>query len=338
VVKSNINFLCKYLPKFESMLGHVKNSNTKTAFGSLMPQRSFASEGYRFGFIGAENDNEVYGNGNSQNHSFRDYDPRLGRYKSVDPLAKDFPWNSPFTYAENDVIRSIDLEGRERYIMITNLATEKSTQIELSTAGKLGEGILYVTQSQKGLSSIYHAPIEFDNLGNVSGGEINRVPISFLDSKTQGKLIENTSPLSMGAKSAIMKDIATPDVNLTKDEVRFGANVLDYGGTGVQVFGYGVTLFGAPQVGIPLAEGGATISTIGSGIKATLDASEGNFTGAAIELVGFGVGKAASKGVDGLKTFEKGSKDILKQNVGLKTNFGGKLIESQINQTEDKDE
>jgi hypothetical protein len=80
----------------------------------------------------------------------------------------------------------------------------------------------------------------------------------------------------------------------------------------------------------------STISTVGSGIKATIDATEGNFTGAAIELVGFGLVKAASKGIDGLKTFDKGNKVVFKQNVGLKTNFGAKIIESQIDQTKDK--
>jgi hypothetical protein len=36
---------------------------------------------------------------------------------SVDPLTKDYPWNSPYAFAENDVIRSIDLEGAEKLIV-----------------------------------------------------------------------------------------------------------------------------------------------------------------------------------------------------------------------------
>ncbi|MFM7857270.1 MAG: hypothetical protein ACKO96_36460 [Flammeovirgaceae bacterium] len=36
---------------------------------------------------------------------------------SVDPLTKEFPWNSPYAFAENDVIRSIDLEGAEKLIV-----------------------------------------------------------------------------------------------------------------------------------------------------------------------------------------------------------------------------
>ena len=76
---------------------------------------------YRYGFNGKESDNEVNGvAGGSQDHGFRSYDARLGRYKSVDPLAKDYAWTSPYAYAENDVIRSIDLEGLEKYKVTGN--------------------------------------------------------------------------------------------------------------------------------------------------------------------------------------------------------------------------
>tara|TARA_R110002049_G_scaffold58585_3_gene159155 strand:+ start:589 stop:780 length:192 start_codon:yes stop_codon:yes gene_type:complete len=34
----------------------------------------------------------------------------------VDPLAWEFPWNSIYTFAENDVIRNIELEGLEKLI------------------------------------------------------------------------------------------------------------------------------------------------------------------------------------------------------------------------------
>ncbi|MBK8406102.1 MAG: hypothetical protein IPL25_19140 [Saprospiraceae bacterium] len=74
---------------------------------------------YRYGFIGAENDNEIASDGNTQDHLFRSYDPRLGRYKSPDPLARDYPWNSPYAYAENRVIDGFDLEGLE-YISVHN--------------------------------------------------------------------------------------------------------------------------------------------------------------------------------------------------------------------------
>ena len=83
----------------------------------MMPGRQYNSTGYRYGFNGKENDNEVKGNGNQQDYGMRIYDPRLGRFLSVDPIAREFAWNSPYAFAENDVIRSIDLEGLEKAVL-----------------------------------------------------------------------------------------------------------------------------------------------------------------------------------------------------------------------------
>ncbi|HMQ47530.1 MAG TPA: hypothetical protein PKA00_09050 [Saprospiraceae bacterium] len=44
----------------------------------------------------------------------------ISRFLSVDPLAKNFPWNSVYAFAENDVIRAVDLEGLERAVVINN--------------------------------------------------------------------------------------------------------------------------------------------------------------------------------------------------------------------------
>jgi|GEM_PF-6320316 len=86
-------------------------------FGSPMPGRNSNSADYRFGFNGKENDNEVKGIGNSLEFKYRIYDSRLGRFLSVDPLAPEYPWNSTYAFAENDVIRAMDLEGAEKNIV-----------------------------------------------------------------------------------------------------------------------------------------------------------------------------------------------------------------------------
>ena len=45
------------------------------------------------------------------------HDPRLGRFLSIDPLAPDYPWNSPYAFSENRVIDAIELEGLESYVV-----------------------------------------------------------------------------------------------------------------------------------------------------------------------------------------------------------------------------
>jgi RHS repeat-associated protein len=80
-----------------------------------MPGRKYtAGSGYRYGFNGKENDNEVKGEGNQQDYGMRIYDPRLGRFLSVDPLTDEYPWNSTYSYAEGYPINYIDLDGGEK--------------------------------------------------------------------------------------------------------------------------------------------------------------------------------------------------------------------------------
>ena len=79
----------------------------------LVPHRTFSSPEYRYGFQGQEKDDEVKGNGNSINYKYRMHDPRVGRFLSLDPLQKSFPWNSPYVFSENRVIDGLELEGLE---------------------------------------------------------------------------------------------------------------------------------------------------------------------------------------------------------------------------------
>jgi RHS repeat-associated protein len=74
---------------------------------------SVDSDSYRYGFNGMERDDEVKGEGNSYTTPFRQYDPRLRRWKSLDPLMAKYPHNSPYAFSENKVIHMIELEGLE---------------------------------------------------------------------------------------------------------------------------------------------------------------------------------------------------------------------------------
>ena len=79
-----------------------------------MPHRSYASTAnYRFGFNGKENDNEPKGLGNQQDYGMRIYDPRLGKFLSVDPITEDYPFYSSYQFASNSPILSIDIDGLE---------------------------------------------------------------------------------------------------------------------------------------------------------------------------------------------------------------------------------
>ncbi|WP_255156276.1 RHS repeat-associated core domain-containing protein [Ferruginibacter sp. HRS2-29] len=80
----------------------------------LMPGRKFSADSkYRYGFNGKENDNDVKGEGNQQDYGMRIYDPRIGKFLSVDPFTIKYPFYSPYQFSGNDVIRCVDLDGGE---------------------------------------------------------------------------------------------------------------------------------------------------------------------------------------------------------------------------------
>jgi RHS repeat-associated protein len=90
----------------------------------IQPGRKYEAEsGYRYGFNGKENDNEVKGEGNQQDYGMRIYDPRLGRFLSEDPITKDYPELTPYQFASNTPIMAIDLDGLES-VAVTNKASE----------------------------------------------------------------------------------------------------------------------------------------------------------------------------------------------------------------------
>ena len=91
----------------------VLTANDYYPFGMQMPGREYNLKGYRYGFNGKENDNEVKGEGNQQDYGMRIYDPRLGRFLSVDPLTKNFPMLTCYQFSNNSPIAMVDLDGKE---------------------------------------------------------------------------------------------------------------------------------------------------------------------------------------------------------------------------------
>jgi RHS repeat-associated protein len=88
------------------------------AFGMPVPGRNINTGWYRFGFNGKENDNEIGGEGSLQDYGMRVYDSRVGKFLSSDPLFEDYPWYSPYSFAGNNPIWAIDLDGLEEFIVV----------------------------------------------------------------------------------------------------------------------------------------------------------------------------------------------------------------------------
>ncbi len=75
--------------------------------------RTYSSPKYRYGFNGKEKDDEVKGSGAQYDYGMRIYDPRIGRFLSLDPITLQYPELTPYQFASNTPIYAIDLDGLE---------------------------------------------------------------------------------------------------------------------------------------------------------------------------------------------------------------------------------
>jgi len=92
-----------------------------------MPGRKYNSAEYRYGFNGKEKDNEgEFGSITNYDYGFRIYNPAIGKFLSVDPLTKSYPYYTPYQFAGNKPIQSIDLDGLEEF-EVTGQGGEKGT-------------------------------------------------------------------------------------------------------------------------------------------------------------------------------------------------------------------
>jgi RHS repeat-associated protein len=85
----------------------VLSASDYYAFGMAMKERSWQSEGYRYGFNGKENDDDF------QDYGMRVYCPECGVFLSVDPIASQYPELSPYQFASRSPISGVDLDGLE---------------------------------------------------------------------------------------------------------------------------------------------------------------------------------------------------------------------------------
>ena len=102
-------------------------------YGMLLPGRfggGFVDQ--KFGFQGQLKDDELNGSvGTSYAFEYRVHDPRVGRFLSIDPLAHEYPWNSPYVFSENNVICYVELEGLELAVSeanVDNICTPNSVE------------------------------------------------------------------------------------------------------------------------------------------------------------------------------------------------------------------
>jgi RHS repeat-associated protein len=90
----------------------VKSFSHYYPFGMLHPGAFGSNREYRFGYNGKESDNDWKGEGNVYDYGFRVYDPRIGKFLSIDPIEENNTGWGSYVYTLNTPIRAIDPDGR----------------------------------------------------------------------------------------------------------------------------------------------------------------------------------------------------------------------------------
>ena len=104
-----------YVPQVKRHSDYYLPKNRDRLFGMEIQARTQFSSEYRYGFNGKENDRSWNSTasdaGMVQDYGFRLYNPAVGRFLSVDPLAPEYPWYTPYQFAGNMPIWAVDLDG-----------------------------------------------------------------------------------------------------------------------------------------------------------------------------------------------------------------------------------
>jgi RHS repeat-associated protein len=134
----------------------------------VMPGRSYTLENqYRYGFNGKELDPEGMGGGlTTYDYGFRIYNPAIARFLSVDPLAPEYPWYTPYQFAGNKPIWAIDLDGLEELIKTSfyNCAGELY-KVEIQVI-KATTDFGTRTSGNSNTQLVHHSVVIFDDQGN----------------------------------------------------------------------------------------------------------------------------------------------------------------------------
>jgi len=176
----------------------ITSANDYFPFGSEMPGRSYNSGDYRYGFNGKEKDDEVAGTGNQYDYGFRIYNPRLGRFLSVDPLSKSYPALSAYQFAANMPIWAKDLDGLEA--LIVNLNDKTATFVANIYFVTQGEGQVFDSQLKKASEDLIVNQLSAEarsTLGTTFSFELNYIssdengaPLTYAKA---GEMAENSS-------------------------------------------------------------------------------------------------------------------------------------------------
>ncbi|MFN0083606.1 MAG: hypothetical protein ACKVOM_13950 [Ferruginibacter sp.] len=136
------------------------------------------------------------------------------RFLSLDPLARSFPWNSPYSYAENDVIRAIDLDGAEKYIVINHFDHNRYLGTTVFKAEDVNKHLVNLTL--------------YDSKSKTKYNAFNKVVMNYnTETKTITNIIGSEKDLSNWETTVLNKQGENVTANVIPNTKVFGLSITD---------------------------------------------------------------------------------------------------------------
>ena len=134
--------------------GKVEERNDYYPFGGLMASSTTSAQPYKYN--GKELDSK---NGlNWYDYGARHYDPVIGRWKTMDPLAEMYYSWSPYVYCKDNPVNRIDPDGKDDYVIgkdgrINRLSPRTNIDVLYAFSGDDNnpKGKNYVVMQEQGL-------------------------------------------------------------------------------------------------------------------------------------------------------------------------------------------
>jgi RHS repeat-associated protein len=195
-------------------------SNDYAPFGSLLTERTFNKNTFPNSFNGKRDDAEL----DMQDYGMRMYSPMEREFATVDPLAMKFPFYTPYQFAGNTPIQSIDMDGLEdtHYTMYLDKmqATPEGAQKTIKEAKDAAPYM--AAASAFGLTAVF-APIIMPAIGSaisaagppLIAGAMTATQYTEIGIYTLGALAADNPDIAGALVEGIFSQISGEDVSLS---------------------------------------------------------------------------------------------------------------------------
>ena len=226
------------------------------------------AEGYRYEFNGMEGDSEFKGQGNSYTTEFRQYDARVGRWLSLDPLMAKFPWQSPYCAMDNNPICLVDPQGdaaggpgdgddpkKKGSKTSSNSGNNKDSNPMKNAIDKVVAHAYSNLETPKkavskastsNINGLTGSPLPiFEIGGNKESKKVETVPTSIDQTNSFTQLAVSTIANSSTFKSSLAYNIKLTPILRNISPTQVSTKLVSRVNTGFKLTGYGIGLWNA---------------------------------------------------------------------------------------------